>query len=174
MNDIYVAKLGKAVGLKGHLKLFIESDFPEQFCKGATFTTNKNQTLIVQEFNANRGIVKFEMIDDMDAAKKLTNTQLYTSYEQTKQDCILDTNQYFWFDIIGCEIIENEESLGHVKDIQRYPLSDYLEVKTSSILVQNELPKIFLIPYLEEYIINVDLEKKLVTTKGAKLILENS
>ena len=32
-NDIFVAKLGKAVGLQGHLRLFIDSDFPEQFKK---------------------------------------------------------------------------------------------------------------------------------------------
>ena len=44
-NNIYVAKLGKAVGLQGHLRLFIDSDFPEQFKKGATFTTNRNLQL---------------------------------------------------------------------------------------------------------------------------------
>lgn len=32
-DKIYVAKLGKTVGLKGDLKLFIDSDFPEQFKK---------------------------------------------------------------------------------------------------------------------------------------------
>ena len=30
MNKVYVAKLGKAVGLQGHLRLFIDSDFPMQ------------------------------------------------------------------------------------------------------------------------------------------------
>ena len=33
MNKVYVAKLGKAVGLQGHLRLFIDSDFPMQFKK---------------------------------------------------------------------------------------------------------------------------------------------
>ena len=47
MNKVYVAKLGKTVGLQGHLRLFIDSDFPEQFKKGAIFTTNRNLILKV-------------------------------------------------------------------------------------------------------------------------------
>ena len=50
-NDIFVAKLGKAVGLQGHLRLFIDSDFPEQFKKGAVFKTNRNLELKVDEYN---------------------------------------------------------------------------------------------------------------------------
>ena len=52
-NNIYVAKLGKAVGLKGHLRLFIETDFPEQFKKDAIFTTNRNLQLKVLLYNLN-------------------------------------------------------------------------------------------------------------------------
>ncbi len=69
-NRIYVAKLGKAVGLKGHLRLFIDTDFPEQFKKGATFTTNKNLELKVLEYNASRELIKFENYDNVDISKK--------------------------------------------------------------------------------------------------------
>lgn len=173
-NKVYVAKLGKAVGLKGHVKLFIDSDFPEQFQKGATFTTNKKETLIVEEFNPQRGIIKFETINDMDSAKKLTNSTLFTTYEQTKVTCELEENQYFWFDLVDCDVIDDEENLGKVKEIHRYPSSDYLEVTTSSALVEKGLPKTFLIPYIEEYVVNVDVTKKEITTQGAYDILENS
>ena len=60
MNKVYVAKLGKTVGLQGHLRLFIDSDFPEQFKKGATFTTNRNLILKVIECNLNKDLIKFE------------------------------------------------------------------------------------------------------------------
>lgn len=173
-NDVYVAKLGKAVGLKGHVKIFIDSDFPNQFKKGATFTTNKNQSLIVEEFNAQRGVIKFESIGDMDSAKKLTNCTLFTSYEQTRESCDLEQNQYFWFDMVNCDIIEDEKLLGSVKEIHRYPTSDYLEVTTSKELVEQNLPKTFLIPYIDEYVIEVDIDKKIITTQGTFDILENS
>ena len=174
MKDVYVAKLGKAVGLKGHVKIFIDSDFPNQFKKGAAFTTNKNTTLIVEEYNSQREIIKFQEINDMDSAKKLTNSQLFTSYEQTREDCDLDDNQYFWFDMIGCEIIENKLSLGEVKDIHRYPISDYLEITTAKSLVENDLPTTFLIPYIDEYVLSVDIENKRIQTQNSLAILENS
>lgn len=174
-DKIYVAKLGKAVGLKGHLRLFIDSDFPNQFKKGATFTTNKKLELTVQEYNASRELVKFENYDDVDIAKKLTNQQLYVSLEQTKENCQLEENEFFWFDIMDCEIIEEDKKLGVVKDIHRFPLDDYLEITTDKSLVEKNLPKTFLIPYnVENYIVNVDIDNKTIETKNCFEILENS
>ncbi|QDF29869.1 ribosome maturation factor RimM [Halarcobacter anaerophilus] len=175
-KKIYVAKLGKAVGLKGHLRLFIDSDFPEQFKKGATFTTNRDETLIVQEYNFSKELIKFENYDDIDIAKKLTNQELYVSEDQTKENCKLEDKEYFWFDIIGCEIFEDEKCLGVVKDIHRYPLDDYLEVSTNSDLIKSlNLPKSFLIPYIrEEFILEVDIDNKVIKTQKCFEILENS
>jgi 16S rRNA processing protein RimM len=174
-NKIYVAKLGKAVGLKGHLRLFIDSDFPEQFKKNATFTTNRNLQLKVSEYNPNRELIKFENYDDVELAKKLTNQQLYVSIEDTKNNCNLEEGEYFWFDIIGCNIIEDGLLLGEVKEIHRYPLDDYLEVITSKQLVEKGLAKTFLIPYNKEiYIKNVDIDKKTIEVIDCLAILENS
>lgn len=174
-DKIYVAKLGKAVGLKGHLKLFIDSDFPEQFKNGATFTTNKNIKLKIQEYNSSRELVKFETYDDIDLAKRLTNQMLYISEEETRQNCDLEEDEYFWFDIIKCKIVEGDKTLGKVKDIHRYPLDDYLEIETDEALVSTGLPKTFLIPYIREtYILDVDMDNKTINTKDCFDILENS
>ncbi len=176
MNDkIYVAKLGKAVGLKGHLRLFIDSDFPEQFKKGASFTTDKKLTLTLEEYNSNRDLVKFKTYDDVDTAKKLTNQLLYVTMEQTKNDCKLDENEHFWFDIVSCHVFENDLDLGEVVEIHRYPIEDYLEIKTSTELVEKGLSKTFLIPYnVENYIVSVDTDKKKIEVKDSLVILENS
>lgn len=175
MNKIYVAKLGKAVGLKGHLRLIIDSDFPNQFKKDAIFTTNKNTELKIQEFNVSRELIKFENYDDVETARKLTNQQLFSSEDETKENCELEEDQYFWFDIIDCKIIENGQVLGQIKEIHRYPLDDYFEVQTDESLVKKGLPTIFLIPYvIETYIKNVDVKNKIIETKKCFEILENS
>ena len=96
-NNIYVAKLGKAVGLKGHLRLFIETDFPEQFKKDAIFTTNRNLQLKVLEYSPTKELIKFENYEDVDTAKILTNQELFTSIEQTKSLCKLGKNEFFFF-----------------------------------------------------------------------------
>lgn len=174
-NNIYVAKLGKAVGLQGHLRLFIDSDFPEQFKKGSIFKTNRNLELKVAEYNSSRELVKFENYDDIDCAKKLTNQELFSSVEQTKQNCKLKKNEFFWFDLIGCEVFENDLKLGIVKDIHRYPLNDYLEVTTDIKLQDKSLPKVFLIPHIfDKFILNVDVEKKVINVINSFEILENS
>lgn len=174
-SDIYVAKLGKAVGLQGHLRLFIDSDFPEQFKKGATFKTNRNLNLKVLEYNPSRELIKFENYEDVDTAKKLTNQELYSSLEQTKESCKLGKNEFFWFDLISCEIFENDLKLGIVKELHRYPLNDYLEILTDEELVKKGLPKVFLLPHIfDKYIKDIDVDKKVITVTNAFEILENS
>lgn len=174
-NKVYVAKLGKAVGLKGHLRLFIDSDFPEQFKKGSTFLTNKNFQLTISEYLKDRDLVSFEGFSDIESAKKLTNTELYTTIEQTKEFCKLKDNEFFWFDLISCEVYEDNLKLGVVSDVHRFPLNDYLEVKTDSQLVEKGLPKIFLIPHIfETFIQRVDIENKKIFAINAFDILENS
>ncbi len=175
MNKIYVAKLGKAVGLKGQLRLIIDTDFPSQFKKDAVFITNKNIELKVQEYSASRELIKFENYDDVETARKLTNQELFSSEDETKQNCQLTKDQYFWFDIIDCQIIENGKVLGKIKEIHRYPLDDYFEVETEKSLVEDGLAKIFLVPYIVgTYIENVDIENKTIETKNCLEILENS
>lgn len=175
MNDIYVAKLGRTIGLKGEMKIFIDSDFPEQFTKGATFTTNKKTSLTIKSINSNKQTVSFEEINDVDEAKKFTNATLFTSLEDTRDNCSLKEGEHFWFDIIDCEVYEGDLLLGKVKDIQRLPVSDYLEIKTDENLVKEGLSKLFLLPYDKtNFIENVSIEQKKIFVKDAKAILENS
>ncbi len=176
MHDkIYIGKLGKAVGLDGSIKVYIESDFPQQFKKGANFTTNKGLSLVVTSYNANRDTIKFDTIATVDDAKKLTNQQLYTTIEDTRKACFLKENEFFWFDLMGCKILDdNSLLLGEVKDIQRLPSSDYFEVETTKELQEKGLPKTFLIPYIEMYVEKIDLSLKTIYTKACFDILENS
>lgn len=174
-NDVFVAKLGKAVGLQGHLRLFIDSDFPEQFKKGAVFKTNKKLELKVAEYNSSRELIKFENFDDVETAKKLTNQELFSSIEQTKENCKLKKNEFFWFDLISCNVYENDLLLGKVKEIQRYPLNDYLEIITNEELVKKGFPKVFLIPHIfDKYILSVNINDKKIEVKDSLIILENS
>jgi len=174
MDKVYVAKLGRTVGLKGQQKIIIDSDFPEQFKKNNKFITDKNQELTVETFNSKNNTIKFVGIDTIEDAKKITNRELFTSKENTKEQCKLENKQYFWFDIENCKIIEHGEVLGLVVDIQRMPLSDYLLIDTAKELIDKKLSSQFLIPYLDDYIINVDINNKKITTKNSYLILENS
>lgn len=175
MNDkIYVAKLGRSIGLNGAMKIFIDSDFPEQFKKGTILSTDRKQQLTIKSFNAKNDSIQFEEIASLEEAKKLTNRHLFVTIEQTKEQCDLEENQYFWFDLIDCELYENDEKLGIVADIQRLPLADYLLIQTSQELIEKDYSKQFLIPYQETYIKEVFLEQKKILVINCKDILEAS
>jgi len=173
-NKVYIAKLGKTVGLAGLLKVYIESDFPEQFFVGNSFLTNKKITLTIENYNHKNHSVKFKDINSIDDAKKLVNQLLYSSIEQTRETCNLNEKEFFWFDVMGCEIVDDSVNLGVVVEIHRYPSSDYLEITTNTDLVKEGLPKTFLIPYIDLYINKVEIENKTIYTKDCLPILENS
>lgn len=173
MQKVDVAKLGRAVGLKGEMKIHLLSDFPEQFKKGARFRAADND-FIVEYYDAKRGVIKFLGINTPEDAKKFTNMIISTTIEETKKSCQLNEGEYFWFDIIGCEIEEDGEKLGIVKDIYRYPSSDYLFVLTDEKLLKKGKPKNFLLPFIEKFIKDVDIDKKKIIADGAKDILDAS
>lgn len=173
MSKFFIAQIGRTVGLMGDLKLHLHTDFPEQFTAGSKFQSDRGELEVIS-YNKAREIIRFRGYESMDSAKKLTNTKLYASEEQTKEICNLKEGEYFWFDIIGCKIIENGEVLGIVKDIERLAVNDFLQIDTASELIENGMPKSFLIPYIPRYVLNVNLETKEIEVCDAKSILENS
>ncbi|HSR74842.1 MAG TPA: ribosome maturation factor RimM [Sulfurovum sp.] len=172
-DNFFIAQLGRTVGLWGDLKLHLHTDFPEQFKAGKTYKSDRGN-LTISEVNLTRGTIRFRGYEGVDSAKKLTNAKLYANEAQTKENCELDEGQYFWFDIIGCEVKQDGEVLGLVEDIQRMADTDYFDIKTDESLVKSGLSKHFLLPYIERYIVKVDTKEKVIHTKDAKDILEAS
>ena len=168
-----IAQIGRTIGLWGDLKFHLHTDFPEQFKIGNTYKSNRGDLTIV-DINFTRGIIKFRGYESIDSAKKLTNTKIFSDEKQTKENCDLKEGQYFWFDIIGCTVMQDTLVLGTVKDIQRMGDTDYLAVDTDKALIEAGLTKSFLLPYIEHYIVNANIEEKTIYTKDAKDILEAS
>ena len=171
---VEVATIGRCVGLKGYLKLHNKSDFPEQFKKGATFFDKNNDQLVIKDYNRQKELVLFENFDDLDLAKTLVNRTIYTTKELTRKKCKLKKDEFFQFDIIGLKVIESGENLGIVEDIQDNFANSLLYIKTDEKLIMSGNPKNFYIPYLEHFIISVNLDNEEILVKGARDILENS
>jgi 16S rRNA processing protein RimM len=172
-EQFFIAQIGRTIGLWGDLKFHLHTDFPEQFKIGHTYKSNRGD-LTIADINFKRGIIRFQGYESIDAAKKLTNTKLFADMEQTKENCDLQEGEHFWFDIIGCIVKQNDETLGVIEDIQRLLDTDYLAIKTDATLVEAGLPKQFLLPYIERYVLKADIQAKVVYTQDAKDILEAS
>lgn len=169
--DILVAKCGRSVGLKGHLKIIIYTDFIDIFKSNNILFCNRKK-LIIESFDCSRSIIKFFEINTIDDAKLLTSFNLYTTKDATSKICKLNDDEFFWFDIVGLKIIDNGVFLGNIEDIERIGNIDYFIVKTDF----NKFfkPKKFMIPYIDRYVISIDLPKKIIYTRDAIGILETS
>lgn len=183
-----VGKLGKTVGLKGGLKFHLTTDFPEYIQEGISLTlkcvgsknlasyvlTRDALTYTISSFNVSNSVIFFEQVKDIEQAKTLVNLIACASIEDTKTICKLKQDEYFWFEIIDFSIIEKNELLGKVNDIERIGMLDYLLIKTSTSLLDQNLPKIFMIPYIGHFILGISSAQKAIYTQGAKAILEAS
>ena len=172
-EQFFIAQIGRTIGLWGDLKFHLHTDFPEQFKIGYTYKSNRGD-LTISDINFKRGTIRFQGYESIDAAKKLTNAKIFADMEQTKANCDLQEGEHFWFDIIGCTVKQDDETLGVIEDIQRMLDTDYLAIKTDVALVEAGLPKQFLLPYIERYVTKADTEIKIVYVKDAKDVLEAS
>ena len=171
---LHIATLGKTVGIKGDMKLHIKSDFPEQFKPGASFLTNKREKITLRDVNLERGIVKINEIANLEDAKKFTNAKLFTTYEETRKNCHLNEDEYFFFDLEDCEIYENGKKLGVVYEVQRINITNYLSIVTDEVLVKEGFAKSFLVPFIKPFKVDVNIDKKIITLSGAMDILRAS
>ncbi len=171
---LHIATIGKTVGIQGDMKLHIKCDFPEQFKNNSSFLINKKDRITLTNVNLERGLVKINSLSNPQDCKKFTNAKLYTTYAQTRKDCHLEEGENFWFDIEDCQVIEDGKLLGVVNEVERFTVHDYLSVITDEALVENGLPKSFLIPYIAPFKVSIDVDKKIITVSGAMDILEAS
>lgn len=171
-----------------------------------TISTHTPLTLIVSSFikKNDKYFIEFEGITSADSAKQLVNAKIYATKAQSREHCKLKKDEYFYFDIIGLDIIEEGENLGIVRDIERIGNVDYFIVEVADNLTSNiatkstqhkldkskniakstnptskptkkqNKPKTFLVPYIDRFILEVCLQTGRIFTKNAKSILEQS
>lgn len=171
---LHIATLGRTIGLNGDMNFIMQTDFPEQFVAGARFVDATNTPIILEAVNLERKTVRLQGVNTPEAAKRYVNTKLFASYEQTRQYCHLKAGEFFWFDIIGCVLVEEGKILGRVIEIDRFAAIDYLRVSTDPVLTAKGEAREFLLPYQPPFILATDIERKEIDVSGAYDILQAS
>ncbi|GAA8015354.1 ribosome maturation factor RimM [Helicobacter pylori] len=188
VSMLLVGRIGKSVGLNGGLRLHLESDFPECLKKGVKVSVaplsvaplnafsyvSSFKEYIIHSYEHAKNLLFLETIQTPEKAKELTNLGLFMSEEESKKLCVLKDGEFFYCDLVGLGVVEENEILGKVIEIQRISQIDYFLVETARSLVEKGLAKIFLIPYRDFYIKEILLQDQKITTNNAKTLLENS
>ncbi|AII14591.1 16S rRNA processing protein [Campylobacter iguaniorum] len=171
---VEVCVLGKTVGLKGALRLHDRSDFPNQFKKDAKFYDKFGNTFTIKSYDKNSNLVIFAGFEDLNLAKPLVNLVLYRTLEDTKKFCKLQKDEFFYFDIIGCAVYEDDLMLGVVDDILESGAGFLFCINTSDELKNSGYSDVFYVPYLDNFTLSVDVKTKKIQVKNSLDILKNS
>lgn len=157
MNDILIAKVLKPFGVKGEVKVYCYTDFPnDRFKIGqdlllALGDSNFNLTIVsARDIGHNCWALKFNDIFDMDGAEKLRNYDIFIRADKIPP---LPKGQYYFRDLKDCDIYLATQKIGKVLFVEEGIQCNYLRIV-------NLEGKNKLIPFLPTFIENVDLEKK--------------
>ncbi len=156
--ELRVARLVKAHGLKGGLKLELYTDSPElRFQPGAQLSAQVptdspwfGQRLTVRElkfFNA-QPVAFFEGVDDRTQAESLVKAILWV--EDDSDSAPVEDNAWFDHQLVGLEVRRDGDQIGTLIRVDHLPAQDLLAVETA----QGEV----LLPFVTAFVPEVNTE----------------
>ncbi len=145
---VTVAGLKRARGIRGELIAIPLTMHPERLEElSAVVLMPSGRAITVEEvwWHAGQPVFKFEGIDTMTDAEPLVGQQVTIDRSERVP---LAAGQYYFSDLVGCEVFEGGDSLGVV--------DDYLETGGQLLLEIGSL----MIPFVPEICHTVDVDKK--------------
>jgi 16S rRNA processing protein RimM len=159
-EDVVIARIVKARGIRGEVACVVETDFPDKFSALERVTVwmpdGARLSLRVENhwFHNQRVILKFEGYDTMTAAQGLVGGRLVIAEADAES---LAEGQFLERQIIGSEVLTFDgESLGLVTRVMRTGGTDLL-------VLQGVDGRERLIPFADEICTEVDLVAKRIT-----------
>ena len=167
---IFIGKITKPVGFKGHIKVIPLTDFPERFkkLKDVFLFDEKKDKVITDKKNGSDRFnikevslisnfikLKLEGYDDINETAELINKLICID---EKKRVKLPKGLYYYYEMEGCTVYEDDMRLGEVARIDNFGSSDILFIKTGK---GNEV----MIPLLKEFVKKIDVVNQRIDVK---------
>ena len=166
-NFIRIGKIISTHGIKGEVKVFPTTDDVKRFDKLDDFyivndddaDDSKFENLKIQKkesikYIKNTCILKIIGYNSIEDSLKLINQNIYVD---RKNAVTLNKNEYFVIDLIGLDAYKDNVKLGKVVDV--------LKTKANSILVINYNDKELLVPFVEDFVDDIDINNSKLQIK---------
>lgn len=165
---IKIGQITSPHGVKGELRVFPLSDFPERFKTLRRALLGPDARPVAVRFQGmvkNMVIVQIEGIDDRDKAEKLRLQYLQVPKSEVHP---LPEGHYYVFDLIGLSVVDPEGK----------PLGKLVNVEASSpahdIYVVEIAPgKRYMVPAVKQFVKEINLEKGHVVIQPIPGLLED-
>jgi 16S rRNA processing protein RimM len=167
-----VGKVANTHGIRGEVKLWPETDFPEQrFAVGNELLLvspeDEGKTMAVTVMQARPQktvyIVKFKEFYDINQVEPYKGWSVKVSSEKRAK---LAAGEFYFHDILGSTVVTEEgETIGVVTDILRPGANDVWVVKRAK-------GNPAYIPYIADVVLAVDVDAKTITIRVMEGLLE--
>jgi 16S rRNA processing protein RimM len=157
-----VGKIVNTHGVKGEVRVISRTDFPEERYKvGNTLYIwqEKGTEPLVVNVTSHRqhksfDLLTFEGYNNVNEVEQLKGSLLKVPEEQLGE---LPEGEYYYHEIIGCTVVtEDGETIGTIKEILSPGANDVWVIKQPK-------GQDVLIPYIDEVVLQVNIDEKLVT-----------
>ena len=158
MEYLSLGKITGAFGLDGTLKVFSTTNMgAKRYKKGSTvflFDIENNQYIEYKVLSyRHNGLFDFIKLENINTPEEAISKKEQEIYVIKNRDDLGD-NEYFYSDLRGCEVCDKSQNkLGIVKEIEEFPAQLTLRVSRSC-------KPDFFVPFIEEFIVDVDIENK--------------
>jgi 16S rRNA processing protein RimM len=160
MKRIKIGQIVRPFGLKGEVKIKLFTDFPDQrFTLGMplVLTGEKSDVdVVVSSFRMHQGfaLVSFEGKPSID------DVEIYRNFEVSIDEDRIEQNEdeIYFFDLIDCAVMDEEGvCLGIISEVIDTPAHAIIRVKREG--------KDLLIPYVDAFILDEDMDAKKIIVR---------
>lgn len=153
-----VARIFKTRGIRGEVVAELLTDFPERFSSLREVRIFKESQEYREEierywFQKGRVVLKFSGRDTPEDAKELIGGEIGVSESERT---VLPEDTYYYSDLVDCSIREEGVPLGQVTGIFETGPSG------CNLVANSPDGREFMIPLVKEFIVNIDVEGKVI------------
>lgn len=148
-------RIGKIVnthGLKGEMKVYLYTDYPERFAEiDYLYIQGIEEKQVIENIKYLKNMValKIKGVDTIEAVEKLRDKNLFIDDANLRD---LDEDEHMISDLVGLSVyLEDYTPVGKVVNVLQYAANDVYVIK-------NDEGKDYLIPALKQFIPIVDIE----------------
>ncbi|WP_304948624.1 ribosome maturation factor RimM [Streptococcus sinensis] len=157
MNYFNVGKIVNTQGLQGEMRVLSVTDFAEErFKKGNKLTLfdKKDQFVMDVEIASHRKVKNFDIIKfkGMYHINEIEKFRDFTLKVREEDLTDLEDGEFYYHEIIGLEVYENDVLLGTIKEILQPGANDVWVVKRKG-------KRDLLLPYIPPVVLGIDIER---------------
>jgi len=154
MEYVRIGEIVNTFGIHGELKIRSFSDFDDvRYAAGNTIYLKREDEYIARvigSYRKHKGmvLVSFTNQTNINDVLHYVGCTVYISKDEREE---LEIGQYYYDELVGMDIIIDDECVGRVIEVMDMPASPVLRIQTGR--------KTVMIPFVEAFILDVNIEE---------------